>query len=51
MALLHECRHKFSYEKARRLMGYEPLVSVSEGIRRAIEWLGFIGYPLHDLNG
>lgn len=32
MALLQTCRYKFPYEKARRMLGYEPRISFEDGI-------------------
>jgi nucleoside-diphosphate-sugar epimerase len=46
MALLHRCQYKLPHGKARRLLGYMPLVSFEEGIRRSIGWLEFAGYPV-----
>lgn len=43
-ALLHRCRHKFPFAKARRLLGYEPVVSVEDGLIRSIRALEFAGY-------
>lgn len=43
--LLHRCRCKLPYAKARAALGYEPPVPFDEGLRRTIGWLGFIGYP------
>jgi nucleoside-diphosphate-sugar epimerase len=31
--------HYFSIEQARRELGYEPLVSTEEGLRRTVQWL------------
>jgi nucleoside-diphosphate-sugar epimerase len=46
MALLHGSRNVPSFEKARSVLGYQPVVSRSEGIRRTIGWLAFAGYPI-----
>jgi nucleoside-diphosphate-sugar epimerase len=46
LALLHACRVKLPWEKARRELGYAPPVGVAEGIRRTLGWLAFAGYPL-----
>jgi nucleoside-diphosphate-sugar epimerase len=43
-ALLHRCRYKFPLAKARRLLGYEPIVSVEDGLIRTIRALAFAGY-------
>jgi hypothetical protein len=45
MSLLHTCAHKLPYQKAARLLGYEPLVGFREGCRRTIGWMAFAGYP------
>lgn len=46
-AMLHRCRYKFPFAKARRLLGYEPIVSVEEGLSRAIRALRFAGYVIN----
>ena len=46
--LLYQCRHKFSYARARNQMGYEPLYRVDEGLQRTLAWLKFVGYPVTD---
>jgi 2-alkyl-3-oxoalkanoate reductase len=48
MSLLSACRYKPPHDKARRLLGYEPIVTFAEGGRRTVEWLRFAGYPVHD---
>jgi 2-alkyl-3-oxoalkanoate reductase len=45
-SLLHRCSYKLPWEKARRMLGYEPPVSFEEGCRRSIAWLAFAGYPV-----
>jgi nucleoside-diphosphate-sugar epimerase len=35
-----------SIEKARRELGYEPVVSLREGMRRSIEWCLKQGYDI-----
>ncbi len=45
MALLHRSHNIPSWAKARRVLGYEPLVSAPEAWRRTIAWLAFAGYP------
>ena len=45
-ALLHRCRVKLPWTKARAKLGYEPVVGYDEGCRRAIAWLDFAGYPV-----
>lgn len=46
MALLHQCQYQLPFEKARKMLGYEPIISFPEGCRRSIAWLGFAGYPI-----
>jgi nucleoside-diphosphate-sugar epimerase len=46
VALLHRCRHKFSYAKAKDRMGYEPLLSLDEGLERTLAWMRFVAYPV-----
>jgi dTDP-D-glucose 4,6-dehydratase len=46
MSLLQTCRYKLPYEKAERLLGYQPSVSFEDGIRRTIGWMEFAGYPV-----
>lgn len=29
----------YNVEKAKRLLGYRPIVSMEEGMRRTVEWL------------
>jgi nucleoside-diphosphate-sugar epimerase len=36
---LFTCDVVFSIEKARKMLGYEPLIDFSEGIRRTAEWI------------
>jgi 2-alkyl-3-oxoalkanoate reductase len=45
-ALLHRCRYKFPFAKAYRQLGYEPIVSVEEGLIRSIRALEFAGYMI-----
>jgi nucleoside-diphosphate-sugar epimerase len=40
---LHVCQWRLSSEKARRLLGYRPAVSVDEGLRRSVAWLRYAG--------
>lgn len=46
MVLLHQCQYKLPYQKAEKILSYEPIVSFSEGCRRSIEWLASVGYPV-----
>jgi nucleoside-diphosphate-sugar epimerase len=48
LALLHRSRHIPSWAKARRLLGYAPLVPAPEAWRRTIAWLAFAAYPAGD---
>ena len=45
-ALLHQCRHRFSYAKASSGLGYEAVVSLDEGLRRTVAWLKFVNFPV-----
>jgi len=45
MADLHQCPAKLPWEKARRILGYEPPVTLDEGLRRTFGWLAFAGCP------
>ena len=45
-ALLHRCRYKFPFAKARRMLGYEPAVTVEEGLIRSIRALALAGYAI-----
>jgi nucleoside-diphosphate-sugar epimerase len=46
MSLLHQCGYKLPSDKAKKRLGYEPIVSFAEGCRRTIAWLAFVGYPV-----
>jgi 2-alkyl-3-oxoalkanoate reductase len=46
MADLHRCPFKLPNEKAKRVLGYEPIVSFDEGCRRTMEWMRFAGFPV-----
>ena len=48
VALLHQCGYKFSGDRARERLGYEPPISAEEGLRRTLTWLKLIGYPAGD---
>ena len=45
-ALLHRCRVKLPWDKARERLGYVPIVSFAEGCRRSVAWLEFADYPV-----
>lgn len=45
-AMLHRCRYKFPFAKARRMLGYEPVVSVEDGLARSIRALAMAGYAI-----
>ncbi|HEX2117439.1 MAG TPA: NAD(P)-dependent oxidoreductase [Alphaproteobacteria bacterium] len=45
-AMLHRCRYKFPFAKARRMLGYEPVVSVEDGLIRSIRSLALAGYTI-----
>ena len=51
MAELHQCQYRLPYDKAKRLLGYEPRVTFEEGCRRSIEWLRFAEFPVWNGNG
>ncbi len=46
MAFLHQCQYKLPDTKARKMLGYQPIVSFPEACRRSITWLAFAGYPV-----
>jgi len=46
MVLLQSCTYKLPHTKAERLLGYQPPVTFSEGMRRSISWLSFADYPI-----
>jgi nucleoside-diphosphate-sugar epimerase len=46
MCLLQSCKYKLPYTKAQHKLGYEPIVSYLEGMRRSIAWLSFASYPV-----
>jgi len=48
MELLAKCRYKLPFDKATRVLGYEPLVSFDLACRRTVAWLRFAGYPVTD---
>lgn len=42
--VLHLTSWRITNEKARRLLGYQPAVTVAEGLRRSAAWLKFAGW-------
>jgi hypothetical protein len=51
MALLYRCAYKLPFDKAARLLRYEPRVSFELACRRTIAWLAFAGYPVTNAAG
>jgi nucleoside-diphosphate-sugar epimerase len=45
-AMLHRCRYKIPFAKARRLLNFEPVVPLKEGLVRSIRALALAGYPI-----
>jgi nucleoside-diphosphate-sugar epimerase len=39
MVLLQQCRYRFPQARASQLLGYKPLVSFEEGLRRTLAWI------------
>jgi nucleoside-diphosphate-sugar epimerase len=46
MALLQQCQYKLPDTKARKILGYKPIILFDEACRRSIGWLAFAGYPI-----
>jgi nucleoside-diphosphate-sugar epimerase len=46
VAMLHRCSYKLPSAKARQRLGYEPLITLDEGIERTLAWLRFVAYPV-----
>ena len=46
MTMLQQCRWQLDWSKAATAIGYQPIVSAAEGMRRSIAWLRFAGYPV-----
>ena len=46
MTQLQQCRWQMPWAKAAATLGYQPIVSSAEGMRRSIAWLRFAGYPV-----
>jgi nucleoside-diphosphate-sugar epimerase len=46
MTQLQQCQWQLPWSKASEVLGYQPIVSSAEGMRRSIAWLRFAGYPV-----
>jgi nucleoside-diphosphate-sugar epimerase len=46
VCLLQQSAYKLPNLKAEKILGYRPVFSFAEGMRRSIEWLRFEGYPV-----
>jgi len=46
MIELQRCQWQLPWSKATATLGYQPIVSSAEGMRRSIAWLRFAGYPV-----
>lgn len=46
MAMLYRCEYKLPYQKAQKMLGYEPTVSFMEGCDRTLDWLELKGYSI-----
>ncbi|HET9063215.1 MAG TPA: NAD-dependent epimerase/dehydratase family protein [Candidatus Binatia bacterium] len=46
MTLLHGCRYRLPWRKAHEELGYSPVVTLDEALRRTVGWLAFAGYPV-----
>jgi nucleoside-diphosphate-sugar epimerase len=46
MTLLHGCRYRLPWRKAHEELGYSPVVTLDEALRRSVGWLAFAGYPV-----
>lgn len=44
--LLYQCEYRLPHTRAEQRLGYSPPVSFPEGVRRSIEWLASVGYPV-----
>lgn len=45
---LHLCAVRLPMDKARRELGYAPIVDFETACRHALAWLAFAGYPVRD---
>jgi len=43
---LHQCSVQLPSTKAETILGYQPILSFAEGMRRSLGWLRFAGYPV-----
>jgi nucleoside-diphosphate-sugar epimerase len=46
IAMLQQCRWRFSNARAQCTLGYQPSVTFDEGMRRTVGWMAFAGYPV-----
>ncbi len=46
MSVIQRCQYKLPHAKAEKQLGYSPIVSFEEGMRRSVAWLGLAGYPV-----
>jgi nucleoside-diphosphate-sugar epimerase len=46
MAMLYSCQYKLPYQKAQKMLGYEPTVSFADGCDRTLDWLELKGYSI-----
>jgi len=44
IAELHQCRTKLPHAKASKILGYSPIVTFSDGLRRTLEWNDWSGF-------
>ncbi|KFG70299.1 NAD-dependent epimerase/dehydratase family protein [Microvirga sp. BSC39] len=47
-ALLHQCGYRLPTTRAKERLGFEPIVTFPEAVRRSVAWLKFAGYPVVD---
>ena len=45
-AALHQCSVQLPWKKAESILGYQPIVSFAEGMKRSVGWLTFAGYQI-----
>ena len=43
---LHQCSVQLPWKKAESILGYQPIVSFADGMKRSIGWLEFAGYQV-----